>query len=118
MWTNGAFSRTFDVDVVRAAGIDPAAFAQDSLSQSRRGVIRDLHVRSGDGEAKLVRCSYGAIFDVIVDLRSASATYRNWESFELRDHEQVFALRPSGLRARLPGAHGHGRRVPPHRPPP
>ena len=75
--------------MVRAAGLDPAAFVQHSLSRSVRGVVRGLHVRRGDGEAKLVRCSYGAIFDVIVDLRPASPTYRNWESFELRDDEQV-----------------------------
>lgn len=92
----GFFCRTFDADVVRAAGIDPAAFLQDSLSRSSRGVVRGLHVRRGDGEAKLVRCSYGAIFDVIVDLRPASPTYRNWESFELRDGEQVSLYVPAG----------------------
>jgi dTDP-4-dehydrorhamnose 3,5-epimerase len=55
-----------------------------------------MHIRSGDGEAKLVRCSYGAIFDVIVDLRAASPTYGNWESFELRDDEQVSLYVPAG----------------------
>jgi dTDP-4-dehydrorhamnose 3,5-epimerase len=92
----GFFCRTFDVDVVRAAGIDPAGFAQDSLSRSARSVVRGLHVRRGDGEAKLVRCSYGAIFDVIVDLRPASPTQGNWESYELRDDEQVSLYVPAG----------------------
>ncbi|MGH3172297.1 MAG: dTDP-4-dehydrorhamnose 3,5-epimerase, partial [Streptosporangiaceae bacterium] len=92
----GFFSRTFDRDIVRSAGIDPAAFAQDSLSRSRRGVVRGMHVRKGAGEAKLVRCSYGAIFDIIVDLRPASPTYCNWESFELRDDEQVSLYVPAG----------------------
>lgn len=92
----GFFCRTFDADVMRAAGIDPAAFVQDSLSRSAHGVVRGLHVRRGDGEAKLVRCSYGAIFDVIVDLRPASPTYRNWESFELRDDEQTSLYVPAG----------------------
>jgi dTDP-4-dehydrorhamnose 3,5-epimerase len=92
----GFFSRTFDRDIVRSAGIDPDAFAQDSLSRSRRGVVRGMHVRKGAGEAKLVRCSYGAIFDVIVDLRPASPTYRDWESFELRDDEQVSLYVPAG----------------------
>jgi dTDP-4-dehydrorhamnose 3,5-epimerase len=55
-----------------------------------------LHLRTGRGEAKLVRCSYGAIFDVIVDLRPSSPTYRNWESFELRDEEQVSLYIPAG----------------------
>lgn len=92
----GYFCRTFDAEVARAAGIDPAAFAQDSISRSARGVVRGLHVRRGAGEAKLVRCSYGAIFDVIVDLRPGSPTYRNWESFQLRDREQVSLYVPAG----------------------
>ena len=92
----GFFCRTFDADVMRAAGLDPAAFVQHSLSRSVRGVVRGLHVRRGNGEAKLVRCSYGAIFDVIVDLRPASPTYQNWESFELRDDEQVTLYVPAG----------------------
>ena len=92
----GFFCRTFDADVVRPVGLDPAAFVQHSLSRSVRGVVRGLHVRRGNGEAKLVRCSYGAIFDVIVDLRPASPTYRNWESFELRDDEQITLYVPVG----------------------
>jgi dTDP-4-dehydrorhamnose 3,5-epimerase len=92
----GFFSRTFDAAVAREAGIDQDGFAQDSQSRSRRGVIRGMHVRSGAGEAKLVRCSYGAIFDVIVDLRPGSPTYRNWESFELRDDTQVTLYVPAG----------------------
>ncbi|MBO0820757.1 MAG: dTDP-4-dehydrorhamnose 3,5-epimerase [Nocardiopsaceae bacterium] len=92
----GFFSRTFDAEVARAAGIDPDGFAQDSQSRSRRGVIRGLHLRSGAGEAKLVRCSYGAVFDVIVDLRPGSATFGNWESIELRDTEQTSLYVPAG----------------------
>jgi dTDP-4-dehydrorhamnose 3,5-epimerase len=59
-------------------------------------VGRGLHVRRGDGEAKLVRCSYGVIFDVVVDLRPGSPTQGNWESFELRDDEQVSLYVPAG----------------------
>lgn len=92
----GFFSRTFDSHVARAAGLDPAGFVQDSLSRSARGVLRGLHVRGGAGEAKLVRCSYGTIFNVVVDLRPGSPTYRNWESFELRDTEQVSVYIPAG----------------------
>jgi dTDP-4-dehydrorhamnose 3,5-epimerase len=92
----GFFCRTFDADVVRAAGIDPAAFIQHSLSRSVRGVVRGLHLRLGGGEAKLVRCSFGGIFDVVVDLRPTSPTYKNWESFELRDEEQATLYVPAG----------------------
>lgn len=92
----GFFCRTFDADIMRAAGIDPGGFVQDSLSRSARGVVRGLHVRRGDGEAKLVRCSYGAIFDVILDLRPTSPTRGNWESFRLRDDEQTSLYVPAG----------------------
>ena len=59
-------------------------------------MIRGLHVRRGRGEAKLVRCSYGAVFDVVVDLRRASPTYLTWMSFELRGDEQVSLYVPTG----------------------
>jgi dTDP-4-dehydrorhamnose 3,5-epimerase len=92
----GFFSRTFDAEIARGAGIDPDGFTQDSISRSRRGVIRGMHVRSGPGETKLVRCSYGTVFDVIVDLRRDSPTFRNWASFELRDTEQTSLYVPAG----------------------
>ncbi len=92
----GFFSRTFDADIARAAGIDPGGLVQDSLSRSARGVIRGMHLRSGKGESKLVRCSYGAVFDIVIDLRPASLTCGNWESFELRDDEQATLYVPAG----------------------
>ena len=92
----GFFSRTFDADVVRSAGIDPDGFVQDSLSRSARGVVRGMHLRSGRGEAKLVRCSYGRVFDVIVDLRPGSQTYLNQKHLELSDDRQVTLYVPAG----------------------
>jgi dTDP-4-dehydrorhamnose 3,5-epimerase len=92
----GFFSRTFDAAVAQEAGIDPAGFSQDSLSRSARGVIRGMHTRRGLGESKLVRCSYGAVLDVVVDLRAGSPTFRNMETFELRDSEQVSLYIPAG----------------------
>lgn len=92
----GFFTRTFDADVAKDAGIDPAAFVQDSVSRSHRGVVRGLHLRRGQGEAKLVRCSFGAIFDVVVDMRPGSPAYGEWESFELTDENQVSIYIPAG----------------------
>jgi dTDP-4-dehydrorhamnose 3,5-epimerase len=92
----GFFSRTFDRDVVASVGIDPDGFVQDSVSRSAKGVLRGMHLRSGRGEAKLVRCSYGAVFDVVVDLRPDSPTYRNKEFFELSAHSQVSVYIPAG----------------------
>jgi dTDP-4-dehydrorhamnose 3,5-epimerase len=92
----GFFSRTFDRDVVASVGIDPDGFVQDSLSRSRKGVVRGMHLRRGAGEAKLVRCSHGAIFDVVVDLRPDSPTFRNIKTFELSGETQVSVYIPAG----------------------
>ncbi|WP_432106688.1 dTDP-4-dehydrorhamnose 3,5-epimerase family protein [Streptomyces sp. AA1529] len=92
----GFFCRTFDADVIRSVGLDPDAFVQDSVSRSVRGVLRGLHLRSGDGEAKLVRCSNGQIFDVVVDLRPHSPTHRNVASFELSGETQTTLYIPAG----------------------
>lgn len=92
----GFFSRTFDADVARGAGIDPTRFLQDSMSRSAQGVIRGLHLRVGPGESKLVRCSAGAIYDVVVDLRPWSPTYRQWLSFTLDGEGQQSVYIPAG----------------------
>jgi dTDP-4-dehydrorhamnose 3,5-epimerase len=94
--SRGFFSRTFDAAVARRAGLDPAVFVQDSVSRSAKGVIRGLHVRVGAGENKLVRCSAGAIFDVVVDLRPSSPTHRQWLPFDLDGDSQRSIYIPAG----------------------
>jgi dTDP-4-dehydrorhamnose 3,5-epimerase len=97
----GFFCRTYDVDVMREAGVDPESFVQDSISRSVHGVVRGLHLRVGRGEGKLVRCSSGRVFDVVVDLRPGSPTYCSWLSFELDGDLQNSVFIPPGC------AHGH-----------
>lgn len=92
----GFFSRTFDADAARGAGVDPHRFVQDSLSRSHQGVIRGMHIRLGRGESKLVRCAFGAVFDVVADLRPGSPAYGTWESFELSGDTQVSVYLPAG----------------------
>lgn len=92
----GFFCRTFDADVARLAGLDPDAFVQDSLSRSRYGVVRGLHLRVGAGEGKVVRCSSGRVFDVVADLRPESPAYRTWVSFELDGDLQNSIYVPPG----------------------
>jgi dTDP-4-dehydrorhamnose 3,5-epimerase len=82
--------------VARSVCIDPDAFVQDSISRSRKGVVRGMHLRSGRGEAKLVRCSYGRVFDVVVDLRPGSSTHRNVATFDLSGDNQVTLYVPTG----------------------
>jgi dTDP-4-dehydrorhamnose 3,5-epimerase len=67
-------------------------FVQDNHSRSGRGTLRGLHFQTDPGQAKLVRCSRGRIWDVAVDLRRGSPTYGQWEGHELDDvaHRQLF----------------------------
>lgn len=92
----GFFSRTFDTAVARSVGVDPDGFVQDSMSRSVRGVVRGLHLRVGAGEGKLVRCSHGEIFDVVVDLRPASPAYGTWLCFDLSGERQNSIFVPPG----------------------
>lgn len=92
----GFFTRTFDREIAAAAGLAPESFIQDSLSRSGYGVVRGLHLRVGHGEGKLVRCSHGRVFDVVVDLRPSSPAYRTWLSFDLDGDKQVSIFIPPG----------------------
>ncbi len=93
----GFFTRTFDAEVAAAHDVDPASFVQDSQSRSRYGVLRGLHLRTGHGEAKLVRCARGAIHDVVVDARPDSSTFGRHEVFRLDDEQFWHVYIPSGL---------------------
>jgi dTDP-4-dehydrorhamnose 3,5-epimerase len=80
----GSFARLFCSREFEAAGLAPRV-VQTNLSKNRkRGTLRGLHFQEAPhGEAKLVQCIRGRIFDVIVDLRPGSATYRRWAGFDL-----------------------------------
>ncbi|MEV0623163.1 dTDP-4-dehydrorhamnose 3,5-epimerase [Nonomuraea sp. NPDC050404] len=93
----GLFTRTFDAAIAREHGLDPAAFVQDSQSRTATGVIRAMHGRSGRGEAKLVRCARGAVFDVLVDARPASPTFGEQMTVTLDDETFAHLYVPPGL---------------------
>jgi dTDP-4-dehydrorhamnose 3,5-epimerase len=80
----GFFHETYRRNVYEELGITDE-FVQDNHSRSGKGIVRGMHFQIGAGMAKLVRCSSGAILDVVVDLRKGSPTYGQWEGFELDD---------------------------------
>lgn len=88
----GSFARTWCRDEMAEAGL-ASDLAQCSLSRnSRAGTVRGLHFqRAPHEEAKVVRCSRGAIFDVAVDLRPGSPTQGEWFGVRL-DPESGRAL--------------------------
>jgi dTDP-4-dehydrorhamnose 3,5-epimerase len=87
----GFLVETFRADAWRELGVD-ADFIQDNHSRSRAGILRGLHFQTAPGQAKLVRCLRGRIWDVAVDLRRGSPTYGEWEGYELDDerHRQLY----------------------------
>jgi dTDP-4-dehydrorhamnose 3,5-epimerase len=93
----GFFVETFRENELPKLGID-VHFVQDNHSRSVERVLRGIHTQRG--QAKLVRCPRGRIFDVAVDLRPDSPTYKRWEGYELddADHRQLF----------IPDGFGHG----------
>jgi dTDP-4-dehydrorhamnose 3,5-epimerase len=92
----GFFAETYRADAWSAAGID-VEFVQDNHSRSRRGTLRGMHFQTEPGQAKLIRCSRGAIVDVVVDLRRDSATFGEWEAFELDDETMRQLFVPVGF---------------------
>lgn len=80
----GFFARTYCPDELSGHGI-AFVLSQSSISfNHRRGTVRGLHWQADPApEAKLVRCTQGAIYDVAVDLRVDSPTYRQWVGVEL-----------------------------------
>jgi dTDP-4-dehydrorhamnose 3,5-epimerase len=80
----GYFARNWSQREFEAAGLE-TSFVECNVSFNRRtGTLRGMHYQEAPYEqVKLVRCTRGAIYDVIVDLRPASATFKQWLGVEL-----------------------------------
>lgn len=80
----GHFARVWCADEFARQGLEARAVQANLGVSPRRGTLRGLHYQDApDLEAKLVRCLRGSAYDVIVDLRPASATFRRWHGVEL-----------------------------------
>lgn len=93
----GFFVETYNADRYEEAGI-PAAFVQDNLSVSQKGVLRGLHFQSPPyAQGKLVQVLRGRVFDVAVDIREGSPTFGKYVSVELsaENHRQFWI--PAGF---------------------
>jgi dTDP-4-dehydrorhamnose 3,5-epimerase len=94
----GHFTRTFCAREFASHGL-VTDFVQHSMSYSRkRGTLRGMHFQMATHvETKLVTCHRGAIWDVIVDLRTASRTFRRWQAFRLAEGELRQLYIPAGF---------------------
>jgi dTDP-4-dehydrorhamnose 3,5-epimerase len=88
----GYFKETFSTDKYAALGLTDV-WVQDSVSRSKHNVIRGMHYDMR--MAKFVQVLLGRIFDVIVDVREGSPTYKRWQGFELTEdnHHQLYVPR-------------------------
>jgi len=97
----GFFARTFCQNEFRAHGLNPLVVQCNIAYNKKKGTLRGMHFQNAPhAENKLVRCTRGAIHDVIIDLRPHSPTYKQWVSAELTEDNHKLLYVPEGF--------GHG----------
>lgn len=97
----GFFARTWCQKEFEAHGLNPRLVQCNISFNIRKGTLRGMHYQAlPHAEAKLVRCTRGAIYDVVVDLRPTSPAYQNWIGVELTAANRHMLYIPEGC--------GHG----------
>jgi dTDP-4-dehydrorhamnose 3,5-epimerase len=98
----GWFARTWDGELLRQQGLNGELAQASTAFNELRGTLRGLHFqREPHAETKLVRCTRGAVYDVLVDLRPGSPAFRRWTGVELTAQNGLMLYVPEGV------AHGY-----------
>lgn len=93
----GFFARLWCADELSKHGLCPTIRQTNIGVSTRKGTLRGLHFqRAPHAEVKIIRCPRGAIFDVVVDLRPDSHTFRRWHGVELTQDNQFALYVPEG----------------------
>lgn len=93
----GFFARSFCQKEFQAHGLN-VNISQCNISFNRlKGTLRGMHYQWPKPEAKLVRCTRGAIYDVIIDLRKESLTYQKYFGIELNAENRLMLYVPEGF---------------------
>ena len=94
----GYFYESFNDKVFESIAGIKVKFVQDNQSYSSKGTLRGLHFQTGDAaQAKLVRVTKGSAFDVAVDLRPDSPTFKQWYGVELSEANHLQFFIPRGF---------------------
>jgi dTDP-4-dehydrorhamnose 3,5-epimerase len=94
----GFFSRSWCVDEFTKHGLNPQLVQCNVSFNKKQGTLRGMHYQVEPyPEAKLVRCTMGAIYDVIIDLRADSPTFKGWFAVELSAENRRALYIPEGL---------------------
>lgn len=96
----GKFTKDYSKEIFAANGIS-YSLSEVFYTTSRKGVIRALHFQRVKQQPKLVRCILGHVWDVVVDLRKGSKTFKKWAAFDLTGENDLEILVPAGC------AHGY-----------
>jgi dTDP-4-dehydrorhamnose 3,5-epimerase len=98
----GFFSRTWSQGEFEARKLNSKIVECNLSFNQKKGTLRGMHFQNPPHEqAKLVRCTMGAIYDVIIDLRPTSATFKQWIGVELSNENRLMLYVPEGF------AHGY-----------
>src|SRR4030095_132397 len=98
----GFFAGIYSEREFAAAGIDAHFIASNMAFNVKKGSLRGMHYQAPPhGQAKLIRCTRGAIFDVGIDLRPNSPTFKRWIGVELSEHNHLLLFIPANF------AHGY-----------
>ena len=93
----GFFARLYDEEELARVGVDTRVAQHSIAFNDSMATIRGLHYQQAPyGETKLVRCTTGAVFDVVVDLRQNSPTRHRWVDFELSASNRTALIIPPG----------------------
>jgi dTDP-4-dehydrorhamnose 3,5-epimerase len=94
----GFFARSFCIEEFDAHGLERKVAQCNVSFNENAGTLRGLHFQAEPhGEAKLVRCTQGAIYDVAVDIRPDSRTYLKWYAVELNSKNRRMLFIPQGF---------------------
>ena len=93
----GFFARSWDKEKLQELGLSSNLVQCNISFSKKKGTIRGMHYQiSPYEESKIIRCTRGRIFDVILDLRKDSKTYKDWISFELSEENYKMLFVPEG----------------------
>tara|TARA_B110000438_G_scaffold246564_1_gene248206 strand:+ start:550 stop:1095 length:546 start_codon:yes stop_codon:yes gene_type:complete len=94
----GFFARSWDVKKFKENKLKSELVQCNISFSKKRGTLRGMHYQSTPyEEAKLVWCPKGSIYDVVIDLRPKSKTFKKWISFEINDKNYLMVYVPEGF---------------------